>query len=280
MPSTQKPWVVLVTCDDNYVRKALAALKLWQAVNTARPYEPWLYGRVFSAETKTLCQTQGVRTKEEDLTKWFPRHPKVEQYPAECFWHFGAARAFRHYADRVVVIDGDILALKPFPTGEVQATTHAAIPRSSNTHTLSSIIQATERERLGRLLGVPAKRWGSVLRGNTGVLVLNPAGLDGYLEEVSWIYRTCTRYRMPRKGDDSLFALYQARNPGKVRLLGPELNYHRHRALRLPRSRIVCVHFTADFRKPWGTGAPASALDAELRETWQRRVAKLGFRVL
>jgi len=244
------------TADDAYIPKAAASLLSIRRWNKDTPL--FIFTSHASWKTKRFLKRHNITCVELNLRKTFT---KSWEYPLECFYLFaGPEYLLQKYGfSHSLYIDGDIYCNKnPFN-----------LPLSS-VKTIAGVSHGT----IGNILGDDTKKaaaiWQKTVssakteRLQTGVLYFNNSQMNkiGLLNQAGDLFRKALKEDIPRKGDDSLFALFQ--------YVYPELNYQV-----LPREfnvitsvkaeenqwlthddnlikESVFYHFT-NFAKPWDT---------------------------
>jgi hypothetical protein len=150
-------------------------------------------------------------------------------------------------------IDPDVLNVKKIPNilGGVEGV--AIAPRNFNgtrkTRLWLGQLQGGQIKSIDKVFGVKNGIKRKSIGGNTGVVAFNNRYVDFYMaDKINAYWKTSKRTGIPRKGDDSLFALFDyLHNSAYVKLLPVEWNF-----LEIYRSApkdVINIHFIRN--KPW-----------------------------
>jgi len=97
------------TCDDNYVKPSITALKSVQRFHPE--YDYFIIGNLKDENTKKLIKQQNISFIYLDLHKIFHRKTR---WPSQCFWIFKGPEIFFNKGYKYSCsIDGDTLCLRP-----------------------------------------------------------------------------------------------------------------------------------------------------------------------
>lgn len=238
---TQENTVFYSTSNDNYaVYAAVSLLSVRKHIKNARLY---ILGKEFSKKTKTFLKKNNIGVIETDLTYLFYQ---TWEYPMECYYIFAGPEIFQKMGfSYSVYLDGDILCLNnplenvDFQTiGGVQANTYAEI-FGDNAKKIADIANVDSVRLKNKRL-------------HSGVIYFdNQKNKDAeLLQKAGELYDRCWKKAIPRKGDDSLFALYQLTSQkSHVTKLADYYNYMPHYKGFQENDDIIFFHFTFD--KPW-----------------------------
>ena len=234
------------SCDDTYAIFSITSLL------TIRKQLPdaqlALIGKNFSLRTLKILKKYNITHIELDLSSSF--YKSWGQYPEECYYYFAGPEYFyKKGYDYSVYIDGDVLCCDDplknikFPPDFFSGIIAPSGPR---------IFGNKDWQVIKRKWGIKEKQ--EYERINAGIVYFNNKKMDEikFLENISKLFDECIKNNIPRKGDDSLFALYQIvyRNPEDKDYLDKEYNYVlQFYPWKYPIKNIVFFHFSLD--KPW-----------------------------
>lgn len=224
-----------------------------------------------SDDDKKILERNDIGYHEIDLRSTFTQ---TWQYPIECFYIFAGPEIFRKLGfDYSVYIDGDVLCVADPLIGVDDVLGVASAEQNDEYANIFGDDIAVIRDIWGDDIGD-----GSQKRMNTGVVYFNNQRMQdiALMEKASSLYEKCLERDIPRKGDDSLFALfrYVYLQDDDVLYLPAGYNYTPHyNKWAYPIEGLVFFHFTLG--KPWNTeeyqykGRSSEVFDGYVRE-WRR----------
>ena len=194
------------TSDDGYaVHSALSLLRL-------RAFHPdidlFLIGRTYSEKTKRFLKKYRIEPIELDLNDKFY---KAWDYPVECYYIFaGPEELKRHGFDYSIYVDGDVYCNND--------------PFNFNFSKVKDFAGAFTSSTIGAILGNDQEKAVELFKNRevldekriqTGVVYFNNSSLTKrkFLDKISAVYKTAIDENIPRKGDDSLLALFRLAYP-------------------------------------------------------------------
>ena len=242
-PLSTKNTVFFSTANDSYVfQAATSLLSIRQFLPDA---ELFILSRHLSNKNKRFLNRRHIKYIELDLTYLFFQTWK---YPIECFYLFAGPKLFKKLGFQYsVYLDGDILCLKnPIENcppiqdiGGVEANTFKELFESEKNFLIK------EFHLSSRLFSHHRIQSGIVYMNNSTLTKMN------FLEQCGDLYFNSWDKGCPRKGDDSLFALFQLTNHTKLSpiILEDIYNYMPNfKGFSINHSTIF-FHFIFD--KPW-----------------------------
>lgn len=238
------------TCNDAYIAQCVVSLlsvRHWNA-----EVDLFVVARTgtLTACSRQLLQRHAIGLVELDLTREF--HTEFS-YPVECYYIFSGPEVFGSKGyDFSLYIDGDV-----YCNGEI------SLPWN-RIEFFAGVSHGSIEKLLGNDLDQIRQRWsvGEIVeyRVQSGVVAFNNANLNkvNFLRTIVEIYDESIRLGIPRKGDDSLFSLFQLLNPQ----IQPVLLEDTYNLLIRKSSQFaqddetvirdtVFFHFTASSPKPW-----------------------------
>lgn len=202
----RKNYCAFSTADDGYaVSSAISLLSVRKQHPTV---DLFLIGKKYSAKTKKLLKKYNVTPIEIDLSDTF--HTAWD-YPAECYYIFaGPEILYERGYKYSVYVDGDVYCSNdPFT---ISLPTIKDFAGTFTTSTIEAI--------LGLDAPIASKLYGNEAtllepRIQTGVVYFNNASLSKkkFLNKITRIYQEAIDNDIPRKGDDSLLALFRLAYP-------------------------------------------------------------------
>lgn len=213
--------IVLITCNNLYVPKAIVALNLFEKYNPN--YKKAIIGTFFNEKTKKICENFNIILKEIDLSKDFielDKRPYGKQYPIECFYHFYAYELFPEY-DFIIKIEPDIYTNKKVDIDYSRVTYIAG--SHVKTHTIKNFIPINDYAKIKILYGEGDNNQSRILGGVKIYNIKNLKNINFYKKIVEY-YQKSLEIKAPRCGDDSLTIMYQLLNPEHIHLLEPEFH--------------------------------------------------------
>ncbi len=249
----QKPTLAFYTSsDDNYAPYAAISLL------SIRQYRPdadlYLLSRQLSDQTKLFLTSKNINFIELDLSENFNQ---TWNYPIECYYIFAGPQIFNKKGYQYsMYIDGDILCLRdPLPELPLESITACA---GVDVGTATGIFgdDIAELEKLFKLKQPHTRK-----RVNSGVVVFNNQKMDqlSLLESTSELFKTCLENSVPRKGDDSLFALFCLvyLDSEDMTFLPNIFNFIAsvHPPTKSVLDNLIILHFVESLNKPWSKTA-------------------------
>lgn len=203
-----------------------------------------------SAYDKKILQKNHIDYNEIDLRKEFTR---TWEYPIDCYYIFAGPEMFCEQGYKYsVYVDGDVLCYaNPLDgVGEVKGVAGATSAPVDGIYT-SIFGEDWEKISLHWSLGRSIARKPRI---NSGVVYFNNQYMSriSLLKKAGELFRQSVKHDMPRKGDDSLFSLFQYVHlkENEVRHLFPEYNFVlQFNEWRYPVKNLKFFHFSID--KPW-----------------------------
>ena len=238
-----KNTVFFSTADDSYIFQAATSLL------SIRQFQPqaelYILSRYISPKNKKLLDSKNIKYIELDLTYLFFQ---TWDYPIECYYLFAGPKIFKKLGFKYsVYLDGDTICLKDpikdcppiHDIGGVKANKHEDL-------------FSKEKNIYSDKLHIPLKLF-SQYRINSGIVYMNNAALVklDFLETCGTIFHKTWLTGFPRKGDDSIFALFQLVKAHELSpiVLDDEYNYiPNYKGFEINDS-IIFFHFSFD--KPW-----------------------------
>lgn len=231
------------TANDSYIYNSATSLLSIRSFNpNAKLY---ILSKEISKKNKRFLKRKNIEFIELDLTYLFFQ---TWDYPIECFYLFAGPKLFHNLGFKYsIYIDGDIVCLND---------------PLKNINTISDF-GGVEANRFSELFGNEQNLIAEITetklsyfdkkRFNSGVIYMNNERLVslGFLEKSSELFYECWEKGIPRKGDDSLFALFliaEHKNLSLVKLPSA-YNYMPHFQNGKNLKSLVFFHFTLD--KPW-----------------------------
>lgn len=242
-PLSTSNTVFFSTANDSYIfYSATSLLSIRRFLPDAKLY---IISSHISPKNKRLLKRNRIDYIETDLTYLFFQTWK---YPMECYYLFAGPKFFQKLGFKYsVYLDGDVLCLKN-PLENCPPITDIG---GIQVNTCNELF-AAEKIDYSKKLDIPLKLF-SHHRINSGVVYMNNSVLNkqNFLETCGEIYYKTWEIGMPRKGDDSIFALFQLK---KFSNLHPTVlpNFYHF----IPHARgfeidpkTIFFHFSFD--KPW-----------------------------
>ena len=240
---TTKNTVFFSSASDDYIFNAATSLL------SIRKFLPdaqlFILSRKISKKNKRFLRKKQISYVELDLTYLFFQS---FSYPIECFYLFAGPKIFREKGFKYsVYIDGDVLCLNnPLQLNETIVDI-AGVEANKYSDLFNIEIEAISK--LFKLNPADFEK----KRINSGVIYMNNRRLEkcNFLEEAGRLFRDCWRNNNPRKGDDSLFALFQLVHNKELQIkrLSADYNYIPHYNGFVCKKSIIFFHFSMD--KPW-----------------------------
>lgn len=260
---------VIVCCDDNYIPKAIVALKQYLRYNPN--FDAAIIGSKFNNDNKELCDEYDIQLHEVDLSNDFINlndRPIGRNYPIECFYHFYAYKILNTY-DHIVLIECDIGTYNKLDIN------FEKIDYIAGTHTDGRCIESFPS--IQRDYDIIQSKFGE---GNIkqkriigGLKIYNVKNLQtiSFYERIVEYYKKSWEYNIPRCGDDSLMVLYQIFNEDKFYLLESE-NHIFSTILTMDKwhnkiNNINCVHLVG-LDKYWSNKQNCSPLTTYFRNNF------------
>lgn len=257
------------TCDNSYFIYSLISLisvKKWNPT-----YDLYIITSKLNDKNKRLAQSYEVDVIELDLTSYFY---KEWDYPKECFYLFAGPKVLskKGYSFSIY-IDGDVLCNREINIDWKSIEYFAGTSHRSMDHVfggdINNIFKVFDIE------SVPSYRIQS------GVIFFNNQKMAGInlLSRVAKLFKSSLENNIPRKGDDSLFALFQLVH-SKVQPSVLSRKYNtilpgnaRESDLLVDGSIIrdcVFFHFTSGCSKPWIKDERSKTpVERYFRKKWQ-----------
>lgn len=248
-----KKYCAFTTSDDKYAVYAATSLLSIRKQNPN--IDLFIIGRYFSKTTIYFLEKNHIENISLDLSDKF--HTAFD-YPIECYYIFsGPEILVKKGYSHSLYIDGDIYCNNDPLNNIGPVGSFAGVPTGNVSKILAN--DYPKVLKLFELDHVDQKRI------QTGILYFNNSYLQniGFLEQITSLYDFCINNNIPRKGDDSLFALYQLVYPNIGYKYLPNIyNYIETTASKKDSpewrsidkkllNNIVFYHFTSRSPKPW-----------------------------
>lgn len=242
--------IFFTSCDNNYIKYAIVSLL------AIRDYDREAHLAIISnkitEENRLLLQKSNIEYYSLDMSNSFSPQPN---YPEECFyWFAGPELFFKKNYRYSVYLDADVICSKyPYLNTGPIGIAGVAIDETEK-------IFGTDIVIIKKLYKC-SKNNLTRRRINAGVIYFNNsfAFKKQLLANAKNIFLECANHGIPRKGDDSLFALFQLLycKDRDIRYLCSRYNYipSIHSDLRTAYSSIF-FHFSP-INKPWTKGKSA-----------------------
>lgn len=239
---------IFTSANDEYAIYAAVSLLTVREHNETVPL--YILSSYLRPRTKKVLDKLGVLYVEMDLSHVFT---KTWDYPIECYYIFAGPEIFKERGyTHSIYMDGDLFCAKnPIDASVFNDLTVCAGIDSGPAHLMFS-------EELNTLASLwPIEDTHERIRSNSGVIYFNNSEMAQrkFLERSGEIFRTCLENNIPRKGDDSLLALYYIveLKPKDTLIIPDTYNYiaQLHKEHK-PIKDLVFFHFTGDgINKPW-----------------------------
>ena len=236
--------VFFSSCNDYYVVYAITSLL------SVRKFIPdaklFVIGHNFSTKSIRLFNKFNIEYLELDLSDKFTTH--WDPYPVECYYYFAGPELFAQMGyDYSVYLDGDVFCNQNPLLNKFTVSMAGAGVKSGE-----KFFGKQDWSVINKLWKIRKKD--EYVRIQSGVTYFNNQELakSNFLETVSFLFKKCLENNIPRKGDDSLTALYQ-----EIFLQEDEKAILDEAFILLPNvnkqipdnEKIRFIHFTLE--KPW-----------------------------
>lgn len=240
-----KKLAVYTTCDNNYVKYSIVALKQFQYYN--RLYDAYILSSYVSKENLELCNKYNIKVKIIDLSSYFTNieDRTNKKYPIECYYIFFGTNALADY-DYIIYIDGDVYtnnkinidldSVKNIMAFETNILIKNFTPISKCKHLLTDVIN---KDILNKN------------RFNSGVIIFNCKNVNSnnFFNDIIKLYKLMIQIGHQLCGDDSLFTLYYLHKPSLITIKNKEYNYYDSLGP-IKLKNIYLFHFIG-LTKPW-----------------------------
>lgn len=202
-----------------------------------------------SDHERRLLENNNIQYIEQDLSHLFTQ---TWEYPIDCYYLFSGPEIFLGLGyDFSVYVDGDILCMGD-PLLEVKNVSTVAGVESRGYDGKYTSIFGDDWARICNEWSLPKDR-AKRKRINAGVVYFNNHDMKNrnFLNAAAELFRVSLEKGIPRKGDDSLFSLYQYvyLDESDILILPPKFNYVIQFNDGAPKEDPVFFHFSVD--KPW-----------------------------
>lgn len=243
------------SCDEDYLPKCVVALL------SIRKWNPevdlFIVAEDLSPQALAFLERHEIRLMQVSLKD---RFYKAYDYPIECFYLFSGPEIFAGLGyDYSVYVDGDVYCNRGLGLDWSDLVYYGGVSVGN----ISML--------LGGDLSIISKQWKfSEVPGyriQSGVIYFNNRSLAeiGFLEKIATLYDESIKMGVPRKGDDSLFSLFQlVFQQYKPLILEDDYNYIVHNDCKTKDgvngwyhsasekiTKCVFFHFTLAAPKPW-----------------------------
>ena len=236
---------VYTTCDDNYVKYAIVALKQFQYYNSL--YDACILSSYISNENLELCNKYNIKVKIIDLSSYFTNiEDRInKKYPIECYYIFYGTTVLDAY-DYIIYIDSDIYTnnkininlndVKNIMAFETNILIKNFTPISKCKHLITNTINKNILNKN---------------RFNSGVIIFNCKNVNSnnFFNDIVTLYKLMIKLGHQLCGDDSLFTLYYLHKPSLMTIKNKEYNYYDSLGPIEPQ-KIYLFHFIG-LTKPW-----------------------------
>lgn len=278
-------YCVFSTADDKYALYAAVSLLTVRRFNKTIPL--YILSSRLGDKTKDTLDSLGIHYIETDLSHEFT---KTWDYPLECYYIFaGPELLYKEGFSHSIYMDGDVLCRQDPLDNDFKFSINTFAGVSAGD---ISLIFGEELDSIRKLWRIKPT---TKPRVNSGVVYFNNQAMNHVkmLHKTGELFRKCLENDIPRKGDDSLFALFQLvqQQEEKPQIISNSFNYipqYNNGALHTGsraqlRKEIAFFHFGGDgMHKPWTKTAyehdrfPYDIYDS-FTDEW-RSVAKLELR--
>lgn len=240
---TDSNTVFFSTASDSYIfQSATSLLSVRKFLPNAKLF---ILSRYISRKNKRFLKKNKIDFVELDLTYLFFQ---TWEYPIECYYLFAGPKIFNNLGFKYsIYIDGDILCLKNPLDGcpEIKDIGGVAANKFGE-------LFGGEKPFLSKEFRIPSVEFNKY-RIHSGIIYMNNVTLIKLklLEVCGDLFYKCWFNGCPRKGDDSLFALFQLSQRSKLSpvMMDGVYNHMPHYRGFQPNAETVFLHFTFD--KPW-----------------------------
>lgn len=248
------------TCNDAYIPYSVTSLlSIRKQIPKAKLF---ILSRSITAEHKRILDGLNIGYFDLDLRGKFYRH---WIYPYECYYIFaGPELFFKHGFKYSVYIDGDILCLSN-PLKNVGRITGVAGTGAGSCRG----VFLDDFDKLKTLYNLSNEQT-SQTRITSGVVYFNNKLMfeKKLLDTSANYFKKCLDNSVPRKGDDSIFSLFQLIDlePKQIKILGKAFNYMPVLFGKELPSKIVFIHFIE--YKPWNSFIKENSAIQEYIQEW------------
>jgi len=236
---------IYTTCDDNYVRYAIVALKQFQYYNDG--YDAYIISSYISNANVILCNSYDINVKIVDLSNYFTNleDRSNQKYPIECYYIFYGPVMLYDYK-HIVYIDGDVYTNRKLNINFNNVKNILAFKTNVIIKNFLPIKKSINL--IGHIINKPTLNKN---RFNTGVIIFNCKNVNSsnFFKDVIKLYKIMISKGNQLCGDDSLFTLYYLHRPDMVEVSSEYYNYYNAFGETKP-SNIFLFHFIG-LNKPW-----------------------------
>lgn len=242
---------VFCASDNSYVPNCVVSLLSFKKFNPQ--FDMFIIGSKFSNDIFSLCKHFNIKLLEINLSRFFHTH---WDYPIECYYHFRAPIIFNKLGYQFsVYIDGDVYCNNKFDVNW-NAITHLS---GVGYFTVKYFLQRIDKYNvLLNKLDISNDSHFQRRHIQTGVIVYNNPNLVdfNFFHQIVSLYNSSIRLNIPRKGDDSLLALFIAMSPQlHVKYIRKVYNFinRETKAFLSMHSFLIhsCVIYHLNSFKPW-----------------------------
>jgi pyruvyltransferase len=239
---------IYTTCDDNYVKYAIVALKQFQYYNNG--YDAYIISSYISNDNVVLCNSYDINIKIIDLSNYFTNleDRSNQKYPIECYYIFYGPVMLYDYR-HIVYIDGDVYTNKKLKINFNNVKNILAFKTNVIIKNFLPIKKSINL--IGHIINKPTLNKN---RFNTGVIIFNCKNVNNnnFFKDVIKLYKIMINKGNQLCGDDSLFTLYYLHRPDMIEVSSEYYNYYNAHGETNP-SNIFLFHFIG-LSKPWIKG--------------------------
>lgn len=236
---------IYTTCDDNYVKYAITALKQFQYYNDG--YDAYIISSYVSSENVILCNSFNINIKIVDLSNYFTNleDRSNQKYPIECYYIFYGPVILHEYR-HIVYIDGDVYTNKKLKINFNHVKNILAFKTNVLIKDFTPIKKSINS--IGNFIN---KEILNNYRFNTGVIIFNCNNVNSnnFFNDVVKLYKLMIDIDNQLCGDDSLFTLYYLHKPELFNIYSSYYNYYNALGETNP-NNVYLFHFIG-LNKPW-----------------------------
>jgi pyruvyltransferase len=236
---------IYTTCDDNYVKYAITAIKQFQYYN--KDYDAYIISSYISNNNISLCNKYNIHVKIVELSNFFTNieDRSNKKYPIECYYIFYGPTALFNY-EHIVYIDGDVYTNKKLDINFSNVKNIVAFETNvliKNFTTIKNCINLINDIIDIKILDKP--------RFNSGVIIFNCSNVNNnnFFDDIVKLYKLMIDKGNQLCGDDSLFTLYYLHKPDFFKIDNKYYNYYNAHGQTNP-NNIYLFHFIG-LNKPW-----------------------------
>ena len=210
MVKTDTKYRIAVYCTSNqeYSPNCIATLLTFQEKNPDFDY--YIFGKSFQKNTVALTNKNNIHYIDIDLNHLFQHK---WEYPRECFWKFYIPTVlYKLGYDFCISIEGDMYCNKTLNVDWSQINFIAGVSRGT---VKDMAVIKDDYEKIRKVFKYSKHKHFDMQRIQSGLVIYHVKNTMDYyfFEKIHLIYTLSVKHDIPRKGDDSLLALFLALNP-------------------------------------------------------------------